>query len=61
VGNHFALMEGQLVLARLAQRFQIAGSVKGMPEAEPLVTLRPKEGVEMNVVARGEVAVRRAS
>jgi cytochrome P450 len=61
VGNHFALMEGQLVLARLAQRFELAGSVDRMPEAEPLVTLRPKDSVMMKVVERGVHEVRRAS
>jgi cytochrome P450 len=62
VGNHFALMEGQLVLARLAQRFRLAGSVEGpFPAGEPLVTLRPKQSVRMRVVAREADAVRRAS
>jgi cytochrome P450 len=55
VGNHFALMEGQLVLARLAQRFELARSVERLVEAEPLVTLRPKQAVRMRVVARGGV------
>jgi cytochrome P450 len=61
VGNHFALMEGQLVLARLAQRFELAGTVTGMPDTEPLVTLRPKQLVAMNVVPRAPRDVRRAS
>jgi cytochrome P450 len=55
VGNHFALMEGQLVLSRLAQRFELARSVERLVEAEPLVTLRPKQAVRMHVVARGGV------
>ncbi|HKO89566.1 MAG TPA: cytochrome P450, partial [Polyangiaceae bacterium] len=62
VGNHFALMEGQLVLARRAQRFRLAGSVEGLlPAGEPLITLRPKQSVRMRVVARESDAVRRAS
>jgi cytochrome P450 len=61
VGNHFALMEGQLVLARLAQRFQLAGSVQGMSEAEPLITLRPKHDVHMQVAPRAAAAVKQAS
>jgi len=63
VGNHFALMEGQLVLARLAQRFALAGSVRGvearsgarepkLPDCEPLITLRPKQTVSLRVVRR---------
>lgn len=61
VGNHFALMEGQLVLARLAQRFRLAGSVASMPEAEPLVTLRPKQSLTMRVVPRDDLVMKRAS
>ncbi|HEX6242846.1 MAG TPA: cytochrome P450, partial [Polyangiales bacterium] len=61
VGNHFALMEAQLVLARLAQRFELAGCMPGaLPEGEPLITLRPKTRIEMNVVPRQREAVRRA-
>jgi cytochrome P450 len=52
VGNHFALMEGQLVLARLAQRFEIAHSVDRLADADPLITLRPKQDVRMRIVAR---------
>jgi cytochrome P450 len=55
VGNHFALMEGQLVLARLAQRFELAGSVEGgMADPEPLVTLRPKQDVFITLRPRGK-------
>ena len=41
VGNHFALMEGQMILAQTAARFGLsvpAGTP--MPMAEPLITLR---------------------
>jgi cytochrome P450 len=54
VGNHFALMEAQLVLARLAQRYQLAGAVERLADPEPLVTLRPKQEVFMTLRARGE-------
>jgi cytochrome P450 len=54
VGNHFALMEGQLVLTRLAQRFKLEGSIERMVEAEPLVTLRPKQAVRMRITPRSE-------
>jgi cytochrome P450 len=54
VGNHFALMEGQLVLARFAQRFELAGAIAGLADPEPLVTLRPKQDVYMTLRARGE-------
>lgn len=52
VGNHFALMEGQLVLARFAQCFELAGSCERLVEAEPLVTLRPKQAVKMTLRPR---------
>jgi cytochrome P450 len=52
VGNHFALMEGQLVLARCAQRLELTGAVARVAEAEPLVTLRPRGRVRMRVAPR---------
>jgi cytochrome P450 len=52
IGNHFALMEGHLVLATLARRlrFDLLSDVPIM--TEPLVTLRPKGGVPVRVVPR---------
>jgi cytochrome P450 len=55
IGNHFALMEGQLVLAILAQRLRLApaGGVRApSPEPEPLVTLRPRGGLPVQVQRR---------
>jgi cytochrome P450 len=52
IGNHFALMEGHLLLATLTRslRFDLLSSV---PIAtEPLVTLRPRGGVPVRVVSR---------
>ena len=50
IGNHFALMEGQLILATLAQRVRfVAPSSARAVEPEPLVTLRPKGGLPMQV------------
>lgn len=47
IGAGFAMTEAVLVLAALLQRFELCpvpGSKKGaMPEAEPRITLRPKE------------------
>ena len=53
IGNHFALLEGQLALAALAQRARLdrlpgAGRV----ETEALMTLRPKGGMPMRVTRR---------
>lgn len=45
VGNNFAMMEMQLILATVAQRYHL-DLVPGYPvELEPVVTLRPKHGI----------------
>jgi cytochrome P450 len=49
IGNHFALMEGQLLLAALAQRVRFSPVSPQAVEPEPLVTLRPKGGLPMQV------------
>ena len=54
VGGHFALMEGQLLLAALAQRVSLSLApnfpVPAVPE--PLFTLRPRDGMPMVVTRR---------
>jgi cytochrome P450 len=52
IGNHFALMEGQLILAALAQRLRFSPVDDRTVEAEPLVTLRPKNGLVMRISRR---------
>jgi cytochrome P450 len=49
IGNNFALMEGQLILATLAQRVELSLASPGEIAPEPLVTLRPAGGVPMRV------------
>lgn len=49
IGNQFALMEGQLLLATLAQRVTLGLTPNQSVETEPLVTLRPKHGMRMAV------------
>lgn len=52
IGDHFATMEAVLILAVLLQRVQWQ-LVAGHPvELEPVVTLRPKYGLQMQVQAR---------
>lgn len=46
IGNHFALMEGALMLATLAQRFDLRPTPHPVT-VEALVTLRPKHGLLM--------------
>jgi cytochrome P450 len=52
IGNNFALQEAQLVLATLVQRFRFE-LVSGSPVVpEPSITLRPKHGIMVRVVAK---------
>ncbi len=52
VGRQFALMEGQLILAMVAQRFRLQ-PVAGHPiEPDPIFTLRPRYGVAMTLQPR---------
>jgi cytochrome P450 len=52
IGNHFALMEGHLVLATLAQRVCFSLLPGQNIEPEPLITLRPKSSINMKVTRR---------
>jgi len=49
IGNHFALMEGQLILADLAQRVELGLATTQVIEPEPMVTLRPRGAIPMIV------------
>jgi cytochrome P450 len=53
VAEHFAWMEGTLVLAAIAQRWRLRYESATAPVLEPLVTLRPKGGLRMRLEARG--------
>ena len=58
IGNHFALMEAQLVLATWLQRlsFELIDPARRF-ESVPLITLRPKGGVPARVRARSAAGV----
>jgi cytochrome P450 len=45
IGAGFAMMEGQLVLATIARRFRLDLVSGRRVEPEPLITLRPRDGV----------------
>lgn len=60
IGNTFAMTESILVIATLASRFALELEGGQMPEAEALITLRPRNGVRMRV-RRRSVAAPRAS
>ncbi len=52
IGNNLALMEGQLILASLAQRFHFRLEPGQTVELEQTVTLRPKGGLKMYLEPR---------
>jgi cytochrome P450 len=52
IGQHFATLEGVLVLARMLQRTDIDIDPHHSVQAEALVTLRPKNGVLATVRSR---------
>lgn len=47
IGNHFALVEAQLIIACIAQRFHLHLASDHPIEPEPSVTLRPRHGLLM--------------
>jgi len=49
IGNHFALMEGQLLLAQIAQRYDLKLVPGQKIEREVAVTMRPKYGMRMTL------------
>ncbi len=59
IGNQFALLEGQLVLAALAQRVEFSSANDRVIEPEPLITLRPRGGVPLVVRRRPGVTAER--
>jgi cytochrome P450 len=49
IGNQFALMEGQIILDTLARQFSME-LVHGPPvKFQPLLTLRPKDGIQVTL------------
>ena len=49
IGNMFAMMEAQLMLARITQKFFLHHDPSHVAEPEPVVTLRPKYGMRMTL------------
>jgi cytochrome P450 len=54
IGNGFALVEGQLALATLAQRYRLRLAPGASVEPQPLITLRPRFGMPMLIERRAE-------
>ena len=52
IGNNFALMEMQFVLAMLIKRYRFELVPDQQIEINPLVTLRPRHGIKVRVMQR---------
>ena len=50
IGNHFAMLEAQIILVSLVRRLSLALEPGETLELAPSITLRPKRGVRMRVV-----------
>lgn len=55
VGNSFAMMELQIAVATIAQHYQLELIPNQQIEPEPLVTMRPKYGINMRLIKRQSV------
>jgi len=52
IGSSFAMMEAVLVLATVAQRFQVRVAPGSVVEPVPAITLRPRNGVPVVLTRR---------
>lgn len=52
IGNSFALMEGRLILAALAQRYRLRLEPDHPVKPQGRITLRPRHGMRMTIEAR---------
>ena len=52
IGNHFALIEGQLLLAMMVQKYDLIESPKQSDEGKMAITMRPKYGLPARITAR---------
>ena len=55
IGNQFAMMEAQLVLATILQRYHLSLIEGQQIKLNPLVTLRPEPDIQMRINRREEV------
>lgn len=52
IGNNFALMEMQLILAKMIQAFDLQLVPNQKIEIQPLITLRPRNGIKLQFLDR---------
>lgn len=60
IGNHFALMEAQLVLAAVMQKFHLEVAPNQTVAMQPSMSLRPREGIKMTLQPRRVTALQEA-
>ncbi len=52
IGKAFAMMEAQIILAAVSQRFRLTSMADDPVELEPTITLRPRNGLKMRIHPR---------
>jgi cytochrome P450 len=52
IGNNFALMEGQLLLATMAQKYVVKLAPDQKVERDVMITMRPKGGLKVTMEPR---------
>lgn len=52
IGNNFAMMEAKIILAHVAQKYRLSLVDGHRVEPEPLITLRPRYGMQMHLHRR---------
>jgi cytochrome P450 len=52
IGNNFSLMEGQLLLAMMVQKYDLRESPMQSDEGKMAITMRPKYGLPVMVTSR---------
>jgi cytochrome P450 len=52
IGNHFALMEGQLLLAMMVQKYDVSEAPIQSDEGKMAITMRPRYGMPVRIAAR---------
>jgi cytochrome P450 len=60
IGNNFAMMEMQIVIAMMLQNFTPELAPNQNVATEPLITLRPANGIYLNMKARSKDATARS-
>ena len=60
IGHQFAMLEAQLIVAAIAQRYRIELLPEQTIQPEPLITLRPKPGIRARLTKRAARATAQA-